>query len=304
MWKDSVEYFSLSKFYLTEDELLNRIFKPQEYFKCEQLNNQLYDVGVEHCTSVLNIFPIIAMIFSIFFWNIVIYVTFLIFRECDGQRFPEGMLSRLLVIFKKWFVCDIYVILTSQLMLILLLISIDEITKMNFETNSQIISYSISIFILIFWFIFFLFTVLVNSKKKWGLCFYNKGWSLGYLGIGFKLSLIWRLYHSFSFLRKLFFVIIILSFPLAILTKIFLLIGVNLVFLLYVVIFRPFKRVKENFNEIFNELVIISFLIMLKFSHEKEDWTQIKSSTIITLFVSNVVVIIIIQILCFWVRIV
>ncbi|CAI2381957.1 unnamed protein product [Moneuplotes crassus] len=286
------------RFYFNQDSLLNKIFNPHSHFKCEQTENRLYDIGVHNCSILLNVLPLMAALCTLVFSNILVYVLCYFLKECDGPKYPDGKISKLFGKLKKLCYYDLYVILFYQAIAYLLLASVSEISQGVKDGTGKLLSFILSIGILIFCIGFGIFTAIFNTFKTISTYFHFKRASLGFLGKGFRISKYARLFHSFGLLRKLLLAVIILTISSSKMgLKAGLIMALNVVFLVYLIAIRPFKRVKENLVEIICEILISLFSFMIILHHTEEDWSEVSTTLMLSMFILIISIVLILQLL-------
>ena len=292
-----LNYFMFSfGFYFTEDELLNREIDFEAYFGWENTNNQLFDISIESCSTLINILPIFTMILSIIFLHHFWYFTYKLFQGWDGKNFPNGFFSKASIKVKRIFFWDPYIIILFQSMLFVTLSSFHEISKLRFETKWSIISFVISVLSLIFGIWFWIYVYLLNSKRKVALFWHRKRWTPGYVGFGFKLREVSRHFHLFYLIRRFLLALTVIFIPSIVYVRLFLFFIWNLTQVAYLLIWKPFLRMKENIIEIINEFVLLTFLLILTYFNEKKKWNKYLSYSLLFLFVTNALILIIIQV--------
>lgn len=117
-----------------------------------------------------------------------------------------------------------------------------------------------------------------------------------YLKNGFKTNKKSQLYHSWFLIRRVTLVVWVLTtddFSASLQAWVFtLIVGLNL---LYLLLIRPFERVKETMTEVTNETTYIGTCCVIIYYNFSDSWTEGVSQAIIYLLIANSVLVIVIQ---------
>ena len=182
-----------------------------------------------------------------------------------------------------------YIRFILQLTQFMLVASTYEIYIHQTSNVWNIISFVFAIFLLLaYFFITGIVIYLSLSPYKTLPNFHNK---IGEIFNGIKMEKKYKIYASLIIIRKIIFVFLLI-FLMSISSK--LLIGIlswiQLIYIVYLFLTKPYLEVKGNMIEIINEVYFLLLLSNLALLNEKSDWTSSKISIYSSVMTSNNIV--------------
>ena len=268
---------------------INMLSKLSNYFQIDQNDLMLEKIGVESESTFLNIYSFsCSFLFAVIFHLIVAIV----YRWSTWLNSPKrwkflSKIIRLAIVKLFYFLTFGYyirsLIETYQYMLIS---SISEIKNISLNSLPKIISFSISIALVVLWVGFLLFSFIVSRKIN--QIHHEEREMLGEFFIGLKRTKAARLYTVFLLLRRLAFVslLITLASVYSFYTMLALII-IQLCYFVFLVIVRPFDEIKNNIIEIMNELYFGILLWWLFYFKSEDRWTATSTNLFIWIIWSN-----------------
>lgn len=241
------------------------ISKIWNYFENKQKDEYLGFVGIEHQSSLLNLFQWILILLIVISLHIFIA---LIHWEVRQDENP-GWISKLVKKFFRMFTFEIYIRTVVEIMMIASISSFSEIYALNSENRMKLVSLIFAFVIVAVLFGIIVFNFIIywkhreSSKETMTIMF-------GEYFNGLKINHCAKLYTFFETSRKFalcLLLILLQNYDKFI--KLGFLIFIQLQFTLFVIIVKPFNQTRDNIREILNEVMIPSYaLIFLHFNTE------------------------------------
>ena len=173
-----------------------------------------------------------------------------------------------------------------EMMQYILVTSIYEINNFKFSDGLTLSSYCLAVFMLCL-FIMILSIVVYLSLSSYRVIedHHNK---LGEFFEGIKVERRFKFFACIMLLRKLFYILLIITL-MTINSKI--LIGIltvlQLGYIIYLVILRPYSEIKANLIEAINEIYFFLLLAIIIFINVEEDWDSVRTGVYLHLIVTN-----------------
>ena len=253
-----------------------------DYFNLKLSNHALEDVKIYSDSTIKNSSP--------FFWSIIIVVLFhffvFIFAKFLSKWRPIGrwacFTKMLQWIFSKMLIMltfGYYIRAILEMNQYLLISLTNELYYFHHSNTAELVSLVFAFFILSMCILIILIVLYLIFKMNSNV---QEGKSmLGEFFSGVKLQRKFRLYVVFLLARRIIFVVLLItlvSVPSRILIWI---VGlIQLWYIIYISVLRPFKEIKWCLIEISNEVFFIILLIPLSYFNYEDDW----KSTFITIY--------------------
>ena len=266
------------------------------YFQIDQSNSILERIGVESESTLINIYSfacsfILAVLIH-FFIAVVFKVTLCL--ETSKCCKLLGKWIRFIISKLFYFLTFGYYIRnfieTFQYMLIS---SISEVKRLEFNTKSKMLSFAISIILILIWLIFAIFSLIMSCRVN--KMHDQQRDKFGELFVGLKQSKTARFYTVSWLIKKLIFVSLLLMLASTYLFYVMLtrwLIQIS--YIVYLVKVRPFEEIRNNFIEVINEIYFTVLLGSLYYLNSKEKWTTTYSNIYVWIIWSNNLLILVI----------
>ena len=232
-------------------------------------------LGVVSDSTIDNTFPMVLIVFDLIAFHVWIsllswLLKFLIFSE--RYRNIEDTLNYIFDHMIVFMTFGFYIRLAMEMYQFLMISSINEISHFNSKEDKRIVSFVIAILVLIFW--IFLIGVIVwhvffqkeveNTRNKFEQIFE-----------GIKNQKKYKIYVIIQFIRRLVFVVLLITvIPESLYWRISLLLCFQLIYLLVLVLLRPFIQIIVNLIEIISEINLFILLVPLLYYNSQEKWTD------------------------------
>ena len=92
---------------------------------------------------------------------------------------------------------------------------------------------------------------------------------------------------TFIIKRWLFIVIIIILYEISNLTKIIILIAIQLIDTIAITIIRPYQKSRLNLIESLNQLIVLFLMICLMFQYDKSSWSALITNMFVFVIIAN-----------------
>ena len=261
-------------------------------FKFDLSNSQLETFGIESDSSFYNVYPTISSLLTGVAIHIFLYTLSKIVFKWRSNRWPW------FIKFLKWIINKILNILTFGFYIrtlletnqFLLISSINEIYQFNTYGAKRIISLIFAFFVLyicIMMFVFVFYLTFSSYKMK------DEGHSkLGEFFAGLKLQKKFRVYVLFLIARRTIFVIVLVTFVSFSSTTVTSILSVlQAIYILSLILLRPFDETKGNLIETINEFYLFLLIFPLVFLTIESKWVGPISTIYMWTLSSNSIVV-------------
>ena len=248
----------------------------KSYFKFEQKNSYLFLLGLQDGSALVNIISISWIVGAVVFIHILLLIIYWIFYKCFKLNFLKNFILKLVKMLTFGFYIGVYL----ETYLLFLFVDFSEIkyqqTNGIKNSNSMIASFVI----LGFMGIFILLVIWQWWKSRRAESFANQTYFLA-LFEGMKPRWICRSY-TFVFIirRSIFWTIVFFWNGLDPYYKVVIFTGVQVIYLLYILLLRPQEGFKPNFLDIINEVYYLYYIGFLLYFNSSSKW----SSTTINIY--------------------
>ena len=262
------------------------------YFNFELGNNNLTKLGIKSDSTAVNIYSFILsliIIAALHLW-IALFQKFLIKKsKWDCWEYilliVHWILRKIMVLFT--FALYIRIVLKTNQYILVSWVS--EIYHFNVSETKRIISLVISFISLIVWIIIIiiiiLFVIIQNKDSEEESP--DKRSKFAHLFNGVSPNKKSRLYIAILQIRRAIFVTLLITVgPISSILVISILVGLQTIYLLILIIIRPFELVKCNIIEIVNEMYFFIMLASLLKFNSVESWEG-TPTTIYVWFISS-----------------
>ncbi|CAI2381146.1 unnamed protein product [Moneuplotes crassus] len=259
-----------------------------DWLKIDQDNAYLETIGVESSTSLLNNFGFALCMFLM----LALYPLVMILKLCvDYRNEKKCSLNYLIILVIDLFNFTIYIRLILGGFQLLLICCISEVIKFELASIPNIISMVFSVLIL---------AVCVGTIALSFYIFYSKRdfhdpdkyYKFNEFITGLKNTRYARIYPFLGLMRRTILVIWLLTFTW--LECVYLTAGmmtVQILFVLSLVILRPFDRPENNMIEIVNEIIYTSLLSIMIVCDKVDEWSSTVTSIFCYIILANSLVI-------------
>ena len=258
-------------------------------FNFELSNYSLSYVGVSSDSSVYNTAPFFVSLLVVIVCHLVVIVFMKLLAKCKTD-WKLGWIVKLMV----WIADKIYKLLSFSYYIrvaleinqYLLICSVYEIYSFNTSQPFRVASLAFAILILILW----ISTLALAIYLSMSAYTVNEGKhnKLGEFFNGLKILRKFKFYTCMLILRRTIFIVLLVTWiSLASRLLIGLLVLLQLVYLAYVCYLRPFRELKDNLNEIMNEVYFLLLLSSLVYLNEESYWSSTVTSIYMWIVCSN-----------------
>ena len=247
--------------------------------------------GIKYESTIVNSYPI----FACFLFAIVLHLILLLLKWAFSKlKDSENIFIRFMnFLIEKTFIMmtfGYYIRNALEISQFILISSINEIYQFKTSETLRLASFIYAI-LMIIWYIFILgiSNYLIFSLYKLNEEGHNK---LGELFIWLQDNKKSRFYLTMLLLRRLIFVSLLITLS-SIQSKqlIGILMFLQLVYIAYVLIVRPYKEAKSNLIEIINEIYFSLFLVTLMIFNKENEWSTLTTNIYVWILVSNSLVV-------------
>ena len=265
------------------------IFKElKEQIDFKQNNSVLNMIGISSGNWIINNFSFILLILITILLHIVILFiekTTCFIREGKWRKLKmiiNLILSRIL----SFLTFGYYLRLLMQSFQNILMTSISEISYMDASSFSKAISLVFAFILLLIYFIFLLFTTFCAFTRA--SLELDKNSKVKELFADLKTSKKARCYSVLILLRRLIiFILLIWIQYQSYAGPVSILFCIQVFYLAYIVLVRPYNNFKSNFIEIWNEWFFLYYISWLFYFNEEERWTSSFTKFYLSALVSN-----------------
>ena len=267
-----------------------------EEFDFKLSNQSLELLGIKSDSSIFNIYPVIILALLI----IPIHLLILLLYKLMPTEAPEGrwkfvkrisikFINKLFIILTfGWHIR--YIFETNQYVLISW---INEMYSFTPSDSKRIISLLFSIWV--FWMCLCLIICVLSLSLSSYEVIKNKHNKVGEIFSGVKMEKKSKLYVSILLMRRAIFVVLLISFQFIQSWILVIVIGIlQIWYLIYIIIFSPFKEKRNNIIEISNEIFFSILLNSLIFLNSEGDWNSTLTEVYMWIIISNTLTIFII----------
>ena len=239
---------------------------PIKWFDTDSLDSKYETVGLESNSTFVNVLSTIVF----FLFLVCLHLTMTCipkWRQDESSSKVRKIYNFIVVKLWEFFTFAIYIRIFIEAFQFMLLSCMSEISIFNTSSDAKMASLGIAFLILIF--CLAVFTLGVYQYKT------QKHRCLSEFESGLKDSKVCKLFTCFFLLRKIILVVwVIVSagvYPMliAILASI-----IELVYMVWLAITRPFKETQNNIIEILNEIIFTIVCAWLIIFDTESDWTQ------------------------------
>ena len=240
-------------------------------------------------SSIYKIYPILVSLIYIGVLHVCLH--FLLPRV---QKIKEVGRFKGIIKVVKWWMNKTYLILTFGFYIRNLIMmapfiftsSFNEMSTFKNEGTYQVISLLYSV-LLILVYVSFICLIIYQafSKSKIDDQSHNK---LGELSSGVKDSIACRLHLAVFLVRRALYLFLLVGLKdLSSQIVIGIITGLQLMYVIYMIILRPYKEVVVNTIEIANEVILFLLILLLNFFNQGDQWNPLITSIYIVIIVLN-----------------
>ena len=257
-------------------------------FNFDILNSNLISIGIKSDSSIYNIYPFLLSILIIFIIHLFVIITqkyILVWETCEEctclLKWSKYITNKLFIFFTFGY----YIRTLLEVNQYMLISSINEINEFNVSSRTRTISLIFAFLSLVFWLsiigtaIYLLFSSYIKSEND-----HNK---IGEFLLGLK-DKEGKLYSLLLLVRRFTFVAILIVFasksPIMVIAVLW---WLQLIYLIYLIILRPFDETKSNIIEIMNELYFTGLLGCLIRYNTEARWNHFSTTLYISILLSN-----------------
>ena len=261
-------------------------------FEFELVNLSLEPLGINYGSTLVNSYPILASTLFMIILTLSIFIIKLIFSKF---RENERWFCITKIIF--WISDRLYRILTFgffirntlEMSQFILISSINEIYENNTDDSYRLISFVFSILmVLIFVLMIGLIQYLTFSSYSLNENEHNK---LEEFFRGLQFDEKHKFYITVLLLRRLVFIVLLITWvSISSRALIGILSLIQLGYSIYLSFIRPYKNLKENLIEIFNEFYFLFLIVYLIAINTESEWSTLKEKIYLYVLVSNTLV--------------
>ena len=256
----------------------------------------LNSMNIKTESTFYNLSPMIILVFPVMLFHFAVVILKRLFLNIKGKRKIKYLVSGI-----KWVLDKLFILLTFswyiryilEMNQLTLISSLYEISNFNTTQKYRIISLTSALIAMLLC-IFLIAIITLISISSYEVV-ENQHNNIGELFSGQKMQKKTKLYTSILLLRRMIFVILLLSLVSVrswiVITILSLL---QLWYLITIIIIRPFIKIRNNMVEIINEIYFFILLIFLIIFNSKENWNSTVTMFYMCLLTSNSIVVFII----------
>ena len=260
-----------------------------DIFDSDQNDETLAKVGVVSASSFVNNYSLFSSFLSVALLNLCVLVVMLLVNK----REIKGKWEKPFKVF-KWLVQKVYYILTFGYYIrtviesyqFLLISSVSEINIFNVNSSSHMSSLVVAFLILIVWIIFAIFSLILVSASIPKTNNEHNKFSELYAGLR---NTTWaRVYLTFQLMRRILFVVLLITLAQVSSSAItWTISSLQIIYLIMLLILRPFEGLKDNIVEIINEVFFSYFFCWLLHFNSEDAWSSTTTDIYLALLWSN-----------------
>ena len=232
-----------------------------------QSNSMLQFIGLKSGSTAINLLLIFGVLLLIVIFHGFFLLVWLLLKWI--KRWES--LTKFNNIILKNFSINVYIRLMIQSHILLLLWSISEVKNAKVNTENKAVSFAISFLMLSFWIgvLVLMWIFYAKNHKK-----HQIGYKFSELFNGFKQKSFARAMNVISELRKLLFVALLIIYDAdSITVKISIFCFIQLIYLFYILLVRPFNKTSDNLICLVNESTFTFCSWMLIYFNTSARWT-------------------------------
>ena len=248
------------------------------YFDFGLKNSNLEKLGIQSDSTIVNMTSFIlstAIILLLHLWVALIQKLLPKESKLNCWSYALSVFHWILQKLMKFFSFALYISIILQTNQFALISWVSEIYLFNFSETKRVISSIIAILVLIAWISIIVITILLTwSKDAYRLSESpDKRSKFDHIFDGMSLDKKSRLFALLLQMRRAVFVILLITVePKSSIGVISLLVGLQLIYFVFLVAIRPYKEVNCNVTEITNELYFLVMLASLLKYNTAADW--------------------------------
>lgn len=271
--------------------IIPNIFDRIEDHNIEQDNWYLTLIEIESKNSLYSITGVLTLLTVLGIFHMFVYLL----NDFSLEKKGGSNYSKTLHCFINWLTFGAYIRLFLFCYLFFLIISIDEVknpANREYDLTSYYFSWILLIFSL-FSTVLLTFHAIQHSSTEDSQ---SKG-LISEIFNAIKMNKLCQLYYPIFLIRRLVFVLILFTVEsLNHEIKITLICGTQGIYFIYILISRPFLRVKDNFGEIINEIFLCFLFGFLMMKVQSKEWSDREALIFYGAIIGNAVLFIIIAI--------
>ena len=247
-----------------------------DLFDSEQNDEILSKIGLESASSFVNNYSLFSSLLSAVLLHLSVIVANILLNKWEVKGKWAKPFKAL-----KWLTQKVFTILTFGYYIrtviesyqFLLVSSVSEINSFNVKSSSHISSLVVAFLILIVWIVFAVIAfVLASASNPKSNNEHNK---LGELYAGLKNTVWARFYLALQLLRRIIFVSLLITLaPISSIAIVWAISCLQIVYLIVLIILRPFEELKDNLIEIINEVFFNYFACWLTHFNSESVWSS------------------------------
>ena len=263
-----------------------------KYFEWSQQNDYLYDIGLQSWSTIINISTSLLVVILILGIHLFVLVLYL------WTKYYPNWFTKLILKILKTLTFSVYIRMLLELFLLFSISSSQELYSSKMQSTSSTVSFwiSLTLLLLLGW---FSVLILVYHSKSLRNNFEEMMYFIKWLYDGFKQNSTSRLYFFVFTLRRIALTCwVSFSQSLPMIVRIIIYLLFEIPSLLYVIIWRPYLKTKENICEILNEIIYSLIWIFLVFVNSESQWSNTLAFIIISILYSNSLLIFLVILVC------
>jgi cysteine-rich repeat protein len=271
----SVFNLSFDASFIFKIPYMSNVYESLDFFAPEDSHSML---GIDSGSTLINILSFILLLMGVAIVHIWL-IPWRIAWESEGSKEDDGCFRNVYYKLWKFMSFNAYLRLMLQSYQHLLIVSVLGLYFGSFDSTQQLVSSVASIVTLIFWIIFPLVSLIALWKDL------KEG--INELSVGLKTNLYAKVYQVVLILRRVVLVSWMVWFKFTS-QMTFLIFPTIYQFLhiCYILIVRPFTRVKDNIIEIYNELAFTLMLSGLIYLRKESKWNEEFTDTYVYLMMT------------------
>jgi cysteine-rich repeat protein len=275
----SFTFFSFS--HITEN-VISKGFSFSNDWKSDQQYSYLKLIGIEYGSTLYNVTGLLFIIVLI----LIVHTIFYFINDMTLEKKSESSWMKFTHLIVNYLSFSIYLRMFMLCFLFLLCWSIPEIRRFkNSSDNFESYIFATLVLVLTFALTITITIIICKTPNETEVSQMKLAKEIFYVIKKNKLA---RSYWAVFLLRRLLFVLVVFSmYSVDSSIKHILFTSVQTFYLCYIVISRPFIRIKDNAGEILNEVFYLSFLWFSFYEFHNQDWEDTTSTVFMCTIVSN-----------------
>ena len=247
-----------------------------DLFDSEQNDEILSKIGLDSASSFVNNYSLLSSLLSAVLFHLFVFVAMLLLNKWEVEGKWAKPFKAL-----RWLTQKLFTILTFGYYIrtviesyqFLLIWSVSEINSFNVKSSSHISSLVVAFLFLIVWLVFAVIAFVLSSAPSPKSN--NEHNKLSELYAGLKITVWTRFYLELQLLRRIIFVSLLITLaPISSIAIAWAISCLQIVYLIVLIILRPFEELKDNLIEIINEVFFSYFSCWLIHFNSESVWSS------------------------------